>query len=208
MAGFDNDVMHADNVDFRGVEPVVATVTQEADLMIGTGADPAIKIGQLTSLDSSLTITYDEPNINLSVSNSPSTTKEFFVYNVNSGSQTAIYDPFLTDTMTGGIQTYFPFRVPFDFVTFVSAEIIIFGDDTGTLTYDLTAGIASTGEAYDADNRSSLGNTIAVTNKICADIDVSALISGIVANNNVCITIETQDLTFQAYGLRFRYNTA
>ena len=204
MAGFDNDVMYADNVDFRGVEPVVGTVTQEADLMIGTGSDPAIKIGQLTSTDNSVTISYNEPNINLAVSAASS--KEFFVFCYNPGSWEETYQPFLTQTIDTNLYAFHPFRVPFDFNSIVAAYLIIMGsDEEGTLTYDIAAGIASVGEAYNADNRSSNGNTVAVTEGIIAELDITSFLSGLVAGDNVCVTITTQDLKFQAYGLRFRY---
>ena len=63
MSGFDNETLYANNYDFRGVQPVVAQVTSEGQLPIGTGSSPAIEVGTITS--SSLTIGYSNPNITI-----------------------------------------------------------------------------------------------------------------------------------------------
>lgn len=65
MSGFDNDVLFADNWDFRGAVPVVAQATSAGDLPIGTGGSPAIKVGQIVSGDGSVTVSYDDPNIDI-----------------------------------------------------------------------------------------------------------------------------------------------
>ena len=57
MPGFDNNTMYADNVDFRGVQPVVAQITTDGQLMIGSTATPNIRAGSLGSSDSSITWT-------------------------------------------------------------------------------------------------------------------------------------------------------
>lgn len=65
MAGFDNDVVFANNVDFTGGFPVVAQVTTDAQLLIGSTAAPNIRVGNLTSTGGSITISYVSPNINI-----------------------------------------------------------------------------------------------------------------------------------------------
>lgn len=75
MAGFDNNVMYADNVDFTGSVNPSATVTSAGKLMIGTGSTPAIAIGSLTSPDSSVTVGYSSPNVTLQVSGGSTTGK-------------------------------------------------------------------------------------------------------------------------------------
>ncbi len=49
MPGFDNGVMYADNVDFSGGFPVVAKVTLDGQLLIGSTAAPHIKVATLTA---------------------------------------------------------------------------------------------------------------------------------------------------------------
>jgi hypothetical protein len=66
--------MFSDNLDFRGVTPIIPTVTMEGQLPIGTGASPAIEIGVLTSPDASITIAYNNPNIELTAGSAMATT--------------------------------------------------------------------------------------------------------------------------------------
>ena len=49
MPGFDNSVMYADNVDFSGGTPVVAKVTADGELLIGSTASPNIRVATLTA---------------------------------------------------------------------------------------------------------------------------------------------------------------
>lgn len=63
MSGFTNDIMVADNVDFSGNHPVTPNVTTNAQLLIGSTVAPNIKVGVLTSPDSSITFGYSSPNI-------------------------------------------------------------------------------------------------------------------------------------------------
>lgn len=65
MAGFDNDVMYASNVDFRGVKPIVGQVTTDGQLLIGSTASPHIKVGSLTSLGGTITISSGSGTINI-----------------------------------------------------------------------------------------------------------------------------------------------
>ncbi len=65
MAGFVNDIMVAENVDFRNVKPAVGQMTTDGDLLIGSTAAPNIKKGVLTSPDASIVIGYDDPNITI-----------------------------------------------------------------------------------------------------------------------------------------------
>lgn len=58
MPGFDNGVMFADNVDFRGaVSSGSAQVTADGELLIGSAVFPNIRIGTLGSSDNSITWT-------------------------------------------------------------------------------------------------------------------------------------------------------
>lgn len=70
MAGFDNEVLFANNYDFRGVSPVVAQVTASGQLPIGSGGSPAIKVGSLTSPLGTLNIGYSDPNITIDLTGS------------------------------------------------------------------------------------------------------------------------------------------
>lgn len=85
MSGFDNETMNAINWDFRGVQPVIPQVTMEGQLPVGTGSDPAILVGTITSPDGSLTIGYDSPNITAEVNTSVVTDLHVAQYIVSAG---------------------------------------------------------------------------------------------------------------------------
>lgn len=63
MAGFRNDTMYANNVDFTGSSTVSPTITTNGQLLIGSTASPNIRVGNLTSPDNSITFGYSSPNI-------------------------------------------------------------------------------------------------------------------------------------------------
>lgn len=68
MAGFANDVLIADNVNFTGATGVpgkIGTVTTDGQLLIGSTATPNIQVGTLTSPNNTITIGYSSPNITL-----------------------------------------------------------------------------------------------------------------------------------------------
>lgn len=66
MAGFDNDVMYATNVDFTGGSPVVGKMVADGQLMIGSTVSPYIRVGTLASTNGTVTITNSAGGINLS----------------------------------------------------------------------------------------------------------------------------------------------
>ncbi len=49
MAGFRNEVIYANNVDFSGGSPVVGKVTTDGQLLIGATAAPNIRVATLTA---------------------------------------------------------------------------------------------------------------------------------------------------------------
>src|SRR5437879_4910685 len=65
MPGFDNNTVYADNVDFRGVQPVVGQITTNGQLLIGSTASPNIRAGSLASAGGTITITTGAGTINL-----------------------------------------------------------------------------------------------------------------------------------------------
>lgn len=70
MAGFDNDVMFASNVDFTGNAAVTAQVTADGQLLIGATASPNIRVGSLASSGGTITITVGAGTINLETAGS------------------------------------------------------------------------------------------------------------------------------------------
>lgn len=73
MAGFDNDVMYATNVDFSSGSPVTGKMTTNGQLLIGSTASPNIRVGTLASSGGTLTITNGAGTINLENSGTSTT---------------------------------------------------------------------------------------------------------------------------------------
>ncbi len=67
MAGFDNNIMYADNVDFTGSVAPSAKVTTNGELLIGSTIAPNIQVGSLTSPLSTISIGYSTPNITIDI---------------------------------------------------------------------------------------------------------------------------------------------
>lgn len=70
MAGFRNEVMYADNVDFSGGSPITGKVTADGQILIGATASPNIRVGTIASSGSTLSITNGAGSINLEVGTS------------------------------------------------------------------------------------------------------------------------------------------
>lgn len=58
-------LLATDNVDFSGSIDPAPSVTTDGQLLIGSTSTPNIKVGTLTSPDSSITIGYSSPNITI-----------------------------------------------------------------------------------------------------------------------------------------------
>ncbi len=67
MAGFENDVMVASNVNFNGAapKPHLGIITTNGQLLIGSTASPNIRAGNITSTGGTVTVTNGSGNINL-----------------------------------------------------------------------------------------------------------------------------------------------
>lgn len=82
MAGFENDVIYADNVNFNPGSPQNSgQVTSDGQLLIGNNVDPKIRVGNITS--STLDISYVSPDLVIDAGTSVATT-----YTTDSGSAT------------------------------------------------------------------------------------------------------------------------
>ena len=67
MSGFDNEVLYADNVDFRGTKPVSGQVTSDGQLLIGASSAPYIRVANLSSPGGTVQITNGPGTIELEV---------------------------------------------------------------------------------------------------------------------------------------------
>lgn len=67
MAGFDNDIVYANNVDFSGGDPISGKVVADGQLLIGATASPNIRVNTLTA-GTGVTITNGEGTISVAAS--------------------------------------------------------------------------------------------------------------------------------------------
>ncbi len=65
MPGFDNSVMYASNVDFTGNASVSSQVVSNGQLLIGSTSAPNIRVGSLTSSNTSLNFTNGSGTIDI-----------------------------------------------------------------------------------------------------------------------------------------------
>ena len=88
MAGFENQVLVATNVNFDpGSPPNNGQVTSDGQLLIGSTASPNIKVGNLTSSGGSLNITNGSGTINLEVAGGSTTVTKL---NVQAGTSPVV----------------------------------------------------------------------------------------------------------------------
>ena len=86
MPGFQNDTLFAGNVDFTGnITHPTPQVTADGQLLIGATVAPNIRVGTLTSLDSSVTITPTAGSIDLSAASVPPVNEDQIFYVAKSG---------------------------------------------------------------------------------------------------------------------------
>ena len=100
MAGFDNDVMYANNVDFTGNSVVTAQVVSDGQLLIGAASNPRIRVNTLSSSGGTVVITNGPGTINLEAGVSVPTT-----FNADSGSATPAANTLILAGGTNGIDT-------------------------------------------------------------------------------------------------------
>ncbi len=68
MAGFENDVLVCNNVNFNpGPPPNTGIVTTNGQLLIGNASAPNIRAGNLNQPAAGITVTYSAPNLNLAL---------------------------------------------------------------------------------------------------------------------------------------------
>lgn len=103
-----------------------------------------------------------------------------------------------------------PFRVPDDFVSLTSAEILIYPVGTGTIDWTAAAAFGKKGEATNATVDTATEDGLAVTNLQLQGIDISGALDDIEAGDLVGIrfTLNAIDTTSNIHviALHFKYN--
>ncbi len=130
-----------------------------------------------------------------------SATKEFFFMVEPSTS----LDNFSIYSMTSSGSQEAQFLVPSDFTTLTAAVALVIPDATETIQWDMRASVAASGQAYDADDRTINDNTLAVTVDLMTELDVSGVLTGLVAGDYVGLRFLSDTSNIRLLGYRIKY---
>lgn len=99
------------------------------------------------------------------------------------------------------------FRMPNNFVSLVSVEMIIIAEDTNTAQWDEFLSFGAPGEVNSANDASSLNETQAITDTEIEALDVSAVFggSGIAAGDIVSLRIKSDFSSLRVVGFWVQY---
>ena len=132
-------------------------------------------------------------------------TKEFFVNAVLPayGSSLAAFTfASVPDTQIGR----FNFNVPNDFTSLTEAVVLCLPNTTETIQWDLATNFGTDGELYTANTDSVTDDTLAVTINTLTDLDVSAGLTGIAADDYVGFNFVSNTSNIEVVGLRIKYS--
>jgi hypothetical protein len=103
----------------------------------------------------------------------------------------------------------FIWKVPADFATLNSVNIVMIPDTTETIQADVDTSVAALGEDYNADPRQSLNLTKDVTINDITEWDIhaadAALFAGVAANDYVAIRFQSDTSNLMVIGCRVSY---
>ncbi len=100
---------------------------------------------------------------------------------------------------------HFAFQVPEDFEFVINAKVVVIPDATETIQWDVLASVSAPGEAYNADDRSALDETLAVTDTLLTELSISGVLAGLSAGDYVAIDFQSDTANIRVVGLEFDY---
>ena len=101
------------------------------------------------------------------------------------------------------------FRVPHDFSSIITAEIIVICEATqAAADWDIFSGYAAAGESHDTHSEGDAASTYNVTNDEFEVVDISGILSSLAADDYVGIHLEqgTAGHNVSILGIRFKYS--
>lgn len=145
----------------------------------------------------------------------PGATKEFFVP-VTFGRDSGVDDKIIVfgkgpvvalDAINDRANVFF--KVPHDFSSITNAEFIVIGAGTdSTANWDIFSYYGAIGQAYTTHTEDDVSTTYDVANEQFFAVDISGILSSLLADDYVGIEIKlaTAAHNFYAVGVRFRYS--
>jgi len=138
-----------------------------------------------------------------------SNTKTLFVPVTAGNTLSSAYDTavgnFATNTPDNGENAFFNFRVPNNFSSLVSANVVMIPDTTETIQWDLAINYGVVGQAYTSHSATATDSTKSVTQNILTEADIASSLSGIQAGSYVGIKFTSNTTTIRIIGLYINY---
>lgn len=101
---------------------------------------------------------------------------------------------------------HFTFQIPEDFEILDAATVVVLPDATETIQWDILVSVAANGEAHNADDRSALNETLAVTANNITELDISGLLTGLTAGDYIAVDFQSDTANIRVVGLEFDFN--
>lgn len=109
------------------------------------------------------------------------------------------------DSLGSTDHSSFQFRVPNDFTTLVSADVIIIPDATETIQWDIDLNYAALGETYNNATNSATDQTKSVTINVLTAVDISGQFTGVAANDFVAFNFQSDTTSIDTLGFLMKY---
>jgi len=200
MAGIDNEVVYAENIDFRGVKPVEGQFTEDGHILIGSAVAPYARIGHLTSSDGSVTITEGAGTIDLKAHSTTQNVVQF-VYTSRSDMVFTQSVMSLADTIpliTEGVEVFSLSITPKSATSILSINIAlqVFGEIETTVVCALfknaeANSIATAARSINASNVSTVSFNHLMTSDTTSEITYSVRIGTDQGSGKVAINAAT-----------------
>ena len=101
---------------------------------------------------------------------------------------------------------HFNFQIPEDFEFLDAINIIIIPDASETIQWDINVSVAAAGEAYNNDDRATADATLAVTQNLITELDISGDFGSLSAGDYIAVDFQSDINDLRVVGLEFDFN--
>ena len=176
-------------------------LTTQGDIPYATGASAWARLAKGTALQ------YLRMNAGATAPEWTSFTATKELWSSVGAPNTTIGD-FISHNVYNGTIAYISFKVPHDFTTITSAEIILVATTSNaTANYDVASDYGAIGEAYNTHSEADAATTYNVTLNQLYALDISGILTAIAADDYVGISLTNNIVAEACYviGLRLKY---